>query len=126
MFVCKKSNKIYIIDLLKDIILIETYFTIIKIRFKFRCLVSFLIYSKLSNILFCVGFFCSTFVLDFVSLIFSQMWMIFLVVIFSFHVFFLLIFFYIYIYYSVLKMNLNCFSAVLQCLSNETGNHFVQ
>ena len=53
------------------------------------------------------------------------MLMIFPVVIFSFHFFFLLIFFFIYIFYSVLKMNLNCFSAVLQCLSNETGNHFV-
>jgi hypothetical protein len=29
------------------------------------------------------------------------------------------------IFYSVLKKNLHCFSAVLQCLSNETGNHFV-
>ena len=38
-------------------------------RFKFRRLFSFLIYSKPSNI-FCVGFLCSTFVLDFVSLIF--------------------------------------------------------
>jgi hypothetical protein len=43
-----------------------------------------------------------------------------IVVVFSFHVFFLLIFCF-YIFYSVLKMNLHCFSAVL---SNETGNHF--
>ena len=47
LFVCqKKSYKIYR-SFKRSYI--ETYFTIIKIRFKFRCLFSFLIYSKLSN-----------------------------------------------------------------------------
>ena len=83
------------------------YFTIIKIRFKFR-------------------FFCSTFVLDFVNLIFFPDVDDFSCgcFYFSFHVFFLLIVCF-YIFYSVLKMNLHCCSAVLQCLSNETGNNFV-
>ena len=49
----KKNNLIKYIDLLNDLISIETYFTIINIRFKFRCLFSFLIYSKLSNMLLC-------------------------------------------------------------------------
>ena len=98
---------------------IETYITIIEIGISISL-------GIIPGIFFCVGFFCSTFVLDFVSLICfpdHEMWMIFPVVGFSFHVFFLLIFCFD-IFYSVLKMNLHCFSAVLQCLSNETGNHF--
>jgi hypothetical protein len=49
LFVCKKKS--YEIYRSFKRSYIETYFTIIKIRFKFRCLFSFLIYSKLSNML---------------------------------------------------------------------------
>ena len=116
MFVCKKKKSYKIYRSFKRSY-IETYFTIIEIGISISL-------GIIPGICFCVGFFCSTFVLDFVSLFFLQMWMIFPVVVFSFHVFFLLIFCF-YIFYSVLKMNLHCFSAVLQCLSNKTGNHFV-
>ena len=48
LFAKKKSYKIYR-SFKRSYI--ETYFTIIKIRLKFRCLFTFLIYSKLSNML---------------------------------------------------------------------------
>jgi hypothetical protein len=57
----QKKNLIKYIDLLKD--LIETYFTIIEIDISISL-------EIIPGIIFCVGFFCSTFVLDFVSLIF--------------------------------------------------------
>jgi hypothetical protein len=60
---------------------------------------------------FVLDFFCSTFVLDFVFSCF-----------FPFDILFLYTFFILFSF----ENDSSCFSAVLQCLSNETGNHFVQ
>ena len=77
-YVCLQKKKSYKIYRSFKRSYIETYFTIIEIGISISL-------GIIPGICFCVGFFCSIFVLDFVSLIFSRMWMIFPVVVFSFH-----------------------------------------
>jgi hypothetical protein len=95
-------------------VMIELYFTIIDIGISISL-------GIIPGIFFWAGVFCFTFVLDFVSFIFSPDMDDFSCGCFLFSCFFFLLIFCFYICYSVLKMNLHCFSADQLKLSHHSN-----
>ena len=114
LFAKKKSYKIYR-SFKRSYI--ETYFTIIEIGISISL-------GIIPGIFFSVGFFCSTFVLDFVSLIFFPDVDDFSCGCFLFSCFFPFDILFLYILFSFENDSSLLFCCIAMLL-NKTGNHFV-